>query len=446
MKTTTKILLFLLMPLLQPLSFAQQTTTSRNLIVQDIEFKGNSKTKPGVIQHYLAFQKQKPISTAKIETSRKQLITTGFFKNVEIYTRPGSEKGNVIAVIEVEERRGPYFQFGGGHSDLDGWYFIPASLRFDNQFGYGNLADIQLFFSDRTSKIAFNYKKPFLFDGSTWLGVNAFGGSRRYLHFINGLQAQQDVDIGGIKLHIGGNEGFLRFVTLGLQTENFKPADELSFTENDSVIGGVQVPLALRPVQEVYQISAFTLALRYDGRDNHYYPRKGFWGAAIYEKATTELNTEVSFSRLLVDARFYQKLYAGHVFALNLKSAHASDDTPFFKRYYLGGANSLRGFAERRLTPVGYGTKLLLGNLEYRFPFSKSQSLEPSIFGVLFYNLGGLWNENAEIQSDDMFHSLGFGLRFKLPILGLVRMDFAFPTTVIENEDFQLHFSLGQTF
>ncbi|MCA9733320.1 MAG: BamA/TamA family outer membrane protein [Deferribacteres bacterium] len=446
MKTTIKLLMLLPVLLFLSTSYAQQAKQLPDLIVQDIEIKGNSKTKAGVIQHYLTFEKQEAISTEKIESSRRQLNATGFFKNVEIYTRPGSEKGSVIAVIEIEERRRPYFQFGGGHSDLDGWYFIPASIRFDNQFGYGNLVDIQLFFSDRTSKIALNYKKPFLFEGSTWFGAQAFSGSRRYLHYLNGLQAQQDVNFGGLKLHLGGNDGFFRFITLGLQTENFKPADELKFTENDSVVSGIQVPVVLRPMQEVYQVSAFTLALRYDGRDNHYYPRRGFWGAVIYEKATTELNTEVQFSRLLLDARFYQNILADHVFAFNLKGAYASDDTPFFKRYYLGGANSLRGFAERRLTPVGYGTKLLLGNFEYRFPFSRSPKMEPSIFGVLFYNLGGLWNGDARIVSDDLFHSLGFGLRFKLPILGLVRMDFAFPTTIIEKEDFQLHFSLGQTF
>lgn len=427
-------------------SFAQSKSSNPDLIVQAIEITGQTKTRANVITNYLTFHVNGSISPEKIEASWQLLKQTNFFKNVEIYTRPGKEKGLVIAIIEIEDRRRPYFEFAGGHSDLDGWYFVPASFRFDNQFGRGNLLDIQIYLSDRTSKFSINYKHPYLFDGSSYFSTELYGGGRQYIHYLNGLQAQQDVNFTGLKMHIGGNEGLFRFIKLGIQVEKFEPKNELKFSNNDSVVVDLQIPPDLRPNDEMTKASAFTLALGFDGRDNIYYPKKGFWGAAIYEKATKELNSEFEYSRVLLDGRFYQKIFGTHVLALNVKNAYASEDSPFFKRFYLGGANSLRGFSERRLTPVGYGTKLFLGNIEYRFALTNKMVAEPPVFGVLFYSQGGLWQNDAKINTDEMFKSLGFGLRFRLPILGLTRVDFAFPTTVLDDEDFQLHISLGQTF
>ncbi len=440
------MLLFSVLSSLLPGLSARQTEQEQKLIVQDIEITGNSKTRPNVIYNYLTFKIDDPITPEAIEASRKQLAAINFFRQVEIYTKPGSKKGAIIAVIEVQERRWPYFQFAGGHSDLDGWYFVPARFRFDNLIGRGNLLAAEIYLSDRTSKFSIHYAYPFLFDGSANLQAELYGGGRQYIHYLNGLEAQQNVDFGGVKLTLEGNEGIFRFIKLGIQKEEFLPDDWLKFSKNDSVITGFFIPANLRPLEQFNRVAAFSLTLGYDGRDNLYYPQRGFWGAAIYEKATTELNSDFQFNRTFIDGRYYQRIFKNHVFAINVKSAFASRGTPFFKRFYLGGANSLRGFAERRLTPVGYGTKLLLANVEYRFPLTQKKRMEPPVFAVLFYSQGGLWQNGEDISNNSMFKSLGFGLRFRLPVLGLTRVDFAFPTTVLNDEDFQLHISLGQTF
>ena len=425
---------------------AWQAGVTKTLVVQAIEYKGNTKTRPAVIQNYLTFQAGDPIFPESIETSRLQLAAANFFKQVEIYTKPGDKKGAVIAVIEVVERKWPYFQFAGGHSDLDGWYFVPVRFRYDNFMGRGNLLAAELYLSDRTSKFSINYAYPFLFDGAANLQAQFYGGNRQYIHYLNGIEARQNVNFSGFNLTLSGNEGLFKFIELGLQNEEYIPDDEMKFTENDSIIAGPKIPAMLRPLALQKKVATFKITLKYDGRDNIYYPQHGFWGAAIFEKATSELNSDFLFERTVVDGRCYQRLYKNQVLACNFKGAFASRSTPFFKRFYLGGANSLRGFAERRLTPVGYGTNLLLANVEYRFPLTQRRQTEPPLFGVLFYSQGGLWQHSTDIDIGEMFKSLGFGLRFKLPVLGLTRVDFAFPTTTLANEDFQLHISLGQTF
>jgi hypothetical protein len=132
------------------------------------------------------------------------------------------------------------------------------------------------------------------------------------------------------------------------------------------------------------------------------------------------------------------------------------------KRFYAGGANSVRGFAENRLGPrvltadvadllgvpeeggepackpeeiqpfgcdpsdvpddafspraVG-GSVVLESNLEVRFP------IIASIFqGVTFLDLGNVWFERGELSLGDLEYTPGVGVRYFSPI-GPIRVD-----------------------
>ncbi|MFQ6114995.1 MAG: POTRA domain-containing protein, partial [bacterium] len=131
--------------ILPSFAFSQTPDSTRQLTIEHIEVTGITKTSRNVVFRYLTIQEGDVINPARVEANYRRLSQTNFFKEVDIYTRPGSEKGKVVVVIEVKERHWPYFQFEGGHSDLNGWYFVPASLRFDNFFGSGNFIGIRWF-------------------------------------------------------------------------------------------------------------------------------------------------------------------------------------------------------------------------------------------------------------------------------------------------------------
>jgi outer membrane translocation and assembly module TamA len=56
---------------------------------------------------------------------------------------------------------------------------------------------------------------------------------------------------------------------------------------------------------------------------------------------------------------------------------------------------------------------------------------------------GYAWNEPDTWDFKRLKAGLGFGVRLKLPIVGLLRMDFAYP---VPEYDFHFHLSLGHTF
>lgn len=119
---------------------------------------------------------------------------------------------------------------------------------------------------------------------------------------------------------------------------------------------------------------------------------------------------------------------------------------PYIKQYFVGGPNSLRGFAARTIGPGKYrpipvegqtilvdqaGDLKLEANLEYRFP------IYDALKGAVFADIGNIWLVNQDtarpggqfqLESfvDELAVSSGFGVRFDFnPIL--IRLDFGFP-------------------
>lgn len=422
----------------------QRPEALRRLVVEKIEITGNSKTKPEVIYRYLTIRPGQSITPSIIESNYQRLSQTNFFKEVDFYTRPGSEKGKVVVVIEVKERHWPYFQFEGGHSDLNGWYFVPASLRFDNIFGKGNFIGIRLFVGDRISKLAIGYMNPGLFDGNAFLDIELASGEQEFIHYFGSTRTTQNVSFGGLQLKLGGNRGFFKHLYFGYRTESFEPDEFVKVTGKDSTI--FDLPTGIARNLNKTQIASFSLVLHEDSRDNIYYPLRGFWGALAWEFVHKELGSDINFSRITLDARAYKKLWGRQVFAVHLKSGYSNQKAPFYERFYLGGANSLRGYPDRRLTPVGWGTKLILTNTEFRFPLSQKNFPRHGATGILFFDAGGIWLPGQNPDLSDFFTSLGFGFRIKFPIVGTTRFDFSFPLNRIDENDFQFHISLGQTF
>ena len=128
--------------------------------------------------------------------------------------------------------------------------------------------------------------------------------------------------------------------------------------------------------------------------------------------------------------------FAGYVHALG-----NSDYTPFSERYYMGGANDLRGFPTRGLGPgnvyldnrdvmfiISNGDLKLKTSIEYR------PLLFGSLYGALFIDAGNMWN----VRDKDMYGLLtmrsffkdiaissGIGIRYDLDFF-VIRLDWGF--------------------
>jgi len=438
--------ILILVFLLTQNAFSQTSPAIRQLIVEDIEIVGNNKTKRDVILRHLNFGVGDPIDPFVIDINNQRLSQTNFFKAVQFYTRRGSEKGKLVVIIEVKERRWPYFQFEGGHNDLDGWFFVPASLRFDNLFGRGSKMGARFLFGDRTSEFSIFYHNNSLFGNKAFVDVEVFDADQNFVHYFESFKTTQDVEFNGLRLKFGGKKGFFKYFHVAYRGEVYNPANFVT-GEDDTTINVVDLPQSsISDDLGETRINTLSIGLSADFRDNLAYPTNGFWGSLILENASERPKSDVKFSKVTVDARFYKELFNKKVLAFHFKGGMVDEDAPFYERFYLGGANSLRGYPFSRLTPLGGGTKLILTNTEFRFPLTTKNFPYHKSSGVVFFDAGGIWMPGEDPRLEDFFASFGVGVRVRLPVIGVTRFDFSFPLNKFDENDFKAHISLGHTF
>jgi outer membrane translocation and assembly module TamA len=127
---------------------------------------------------------------------------------------------------------------------------------------------------------------------------------------------------------------------------------------------------------------------------------------------------------------------------------------PFFKRYFLGGSNSLRGWGRFEVSPLSAfglpigGLSLVEMSTEFRAP------LFGKLSAVAFIDAGSVAEQAWDVELKGLRYDVGPGLRYLTPI-GPVRVDFArqlnpIPGLIIDGKPearyWRIHFSVGQAF
>jgi len=125
------------------------------------------------------------------------------------------------------------------------------------------------------------------------------------------------------------------------------------------------------------------------------------------------------------------------VVAFRARYGHVVGRVPFFEQLFVGGSDSLRGYANQRF----WGNNSFLATAEYRYPVQKSFSI------VGFADWGGAWggygnlNNFEQSRTPNLKLGYGLGVAFRTP-LGPIRIDFAFNS----EGGTRTHFVFGTTF
>jgi len=200
-------------------------------------------------------------------------------------------------------------------------------------------------------------------------------------------------------------------------------------------------------------------------------PTSGYRLIVDLEHASDFTGSEFRYDRAVVEGTWYSSLVGSAVLATRIRGGWVGSDgdvgspseiIPPQKRYYAGGANSVRGFAQSRLgprvlvvtdpeslltkadttatsctvdevanqicdatgasfessRPTG-GTRVLEGNAEIRI------GLGADIEAVTFLDVGQVWGTEQSIQLDALELTPGIGLRYLSPV-GPLRLDLGY--------------------
>jgi outer membrane protein insertion porin family len=214
-----------------------------------------------------------------------------------------------------------------------------------------------------------------------------------------------------------------------------------------------------------------TLSASYlrDTRDKALDAHKGIYQTLDFQLSPKAFGSSDNVARFFGQASYYWEVRPWLVWANNVRlgliSSFAGSHVPFAKRFFSGGADSLRGFplngagpqADALLctaendpatctakisVPTG-GRQLFVFNSEGRFPIP----IKKGLGGVIFYDGGNIYQAiNFHELIRGYSNSIGVGLRYQTPI-GPIRIDLGRNLNPVPGlRSTQIFVTLGQSF
>ena len=431
----------------------------------DVVIRGNTSVKADVILHELAFKKGDEFALSALQTSQRRLYGLELFRfaSVEIgdmEKTPGEVATN-ITVIEAPHRQ---FTFGVGYGSED-HARVQANWRHLNFLGGARTAGVEGKFSSLDRGVRLSFNEPSLVGGVS-LGASAqswYANTPAYTLRTSGgriglLRASSKADTSaGSQARNSVSLSFAR------EYESYRVSDAALA---DATFRPTLIALGLNPStgQGSGTVSAVTADAQRNTVANLLDARSGLLMSAHAEVAGRVLGGDFSYREVSAEGRGYLALSPSLVAALHVRagsigsSGDPNTSVPFFKRYFLGGATSLRGwgrFEVAPLTPAGLpigGYTMLESSGELR--------LTPDVtgaFGIVgFLDAGNVWDRSWRLYLNDVRADAGIGVRYRTPV-GPLRLDFAYQLTpngaLVLNgrapgdyRRWRLHFSIGQAF
>lgn len=187
--------------------------------------------------------------------------------------------------------------------------------------------------------------------------------------------------------------------------------------------------------------------------------RAGYLVQLHVEQAGDWMPGDYAYTEYTAEARHYASL--GPVVLAGRARAGTIDapgllarDVPFFKRYFIGGSSSLRGWGRFEISPLTFSGTPIGGHSMFETSGEVRMPLVGNFAIVGFVDAGNVWYESFDFDLGDLRVDVGPGLRYLTPI-GPVRVDLGYQLTPVdgllvdgqpEPRRWRLHFSLGQAF
>jgi outer membrane protein assembly factor BamA len=395
--------------------------------LEGLEVRGNTTTLARVVLRYVPFKAGDvlDVNDPELELTRFRLLGTGFFRDVQLSLRRGTQRGYVILVVDVVERntivvddvwlglsadvdpsgaRRPLTAYGG------------ASVTETNLAGTGIALGGAFAVADGQLGLRARLSDP-QFAGTRWLAetellyndARDFFGNSDVL--VNEAAPAQDYAILTYK-RFGARLGFGH--DLGISTRIFFDYRLEKIDANVPLSASDHRGFDIEPIDFMLDdgssiLSTLRSTLVYDTRDEPFLPTRGEYFTASADASLTPLGSDYPYAKVVAHgSKWFELPWGKHVLGLDAYVGSIFGNAPLFERFYVGDLTDLLPDRvlelnfDRRPAPnllntdiveIRYGNYAARLDAEYRIPIYRGAR---SIYGVdVFANAGvfGLANQ-----------------------------------------------------
>jgi outer membrane protein insertion porin family len=412
-----------------------------------VDIRGNTKTKDKVIRREIRLKPGDRFDGDSLQRSKERLDNLGFFEEVVFDTEDTSTPNVEDLVVDVKESQTGSFSFGGGYSTVDQFIgFVEIEQKnFDiTNWPYFTGAGQDLTFRSEIGSVVNNlflsFTEPWLFDHPLSFGFDAYKTSH---------DKESDIGYGYSEDRLGGA------LRLGKELSEYVRGNAIYRIEEID-ISDVE-PTATNDLKKevgANTLSSMEFVLTRDTRDSVTNTTKGLVLSGSSRVTGGPFGGDKDFIRFFTSASKYIGFWERSVIELDFRSGALltfgnTDDIPIYERFYAGGANTIRGYNERKVGPIDGATEdpiggesLIVYNLEYTYALLEFMKV------AAFFDGGNVWRKVEDIGTGDFKNSLGLGLRINTP-MGPIKLDYGFPLNTEpgeEGKEGKFHFSMSRTF
>jgi outer membrane protein insertion porin family len=404
--------------------------------IERIEVKGNEKTYDKVVRRELEIKEGQLYTTSGVRQSESQVKRLGYFSDVQIIPRPGSEPNRINLDVAVKEQSSGSLVFGAGVTTASEYFF---SLQYNqkNFLGQGLDFSVQAMVSNKTQNYYLHYADPYFLDSNWYLGIDAYSSQEYYVEFIN-ERTGGSLTMGRKLPHL---PNFRFYATYSYEVSG------LTGFESSSIYSH-------QPAHA--DIGRISLVIDHNTLNNMLDPSAGSRQRLEVQFAGGVFGGSHKFTKTELDTYNFFPIYEGTYFSVHSRwrymGYNQGSQLLISERYFQGGSKSMRGYEVASVspffredngddTPIG-GNKDVLFNFDLVIPLSEELGMKLD----LFYDMGQVYNDFEPFDLAQLRSDWGVGIKWNSP-MGPLTLGVGFPIKPRANDrSQQFVFSIGATY
>ncbi len=334
----------------------------RRAYVRHIYFTNNTKTNDDVLRREVQQMESAPVSTTNLDESKHRLSLLPYIRNVEMSVVPVADQNDQVDVdYKVTEDTAAQATFSVGYSQLD-HLILGAGLNQKNFLGTGNTLGLNFTHSRYQEFYGVSYTNPYFTQDGIQRSLS--GSIAKYNPKAAGITRSYSDDQYSLSdiysIPIGQEKGVINRLQLGYGYE--ETYVNLSHTVSQQVQDFVN-----RHGRHFQQVDLIAGVSR-DSRDKAIFPTVGMintMGLNVYVPANKDSLNYYTFS---YNGRWYHPIHGAFIATARGDLGYGNafggpTNYPFFKNFYAGGIESVRGYSSGSLGPTDSNGDPTGGNL-----------------------------------------------------------------------------------